>query len=99
MVDTATRISSPAELASRQEELAAAAEGRRRVLVCSTGCLAIGAREVEETFRSEVAGAGLEDEVDVVQTGCHGLCAMAPVAVLEPHDIVYGRNRVKYVTT
>jgi NADP-reducing hydrogenase subunit HndC len=44
-----------------------------------------------------VAAAGLEDEVDVVQTGCHGLCAMAPVAVIEPNDIVYGRNRVKYI--
>ncbi len=97
MVDTASRISSPSDLASVQEQLAAAAEGRRRVLVCSTGCLAIGAREVEATFRSEVAAAGLEGEVDVVRTGCHGLCAMAPVAVIEPHDIVYGRNRVKYV--
>ncbi|NNC93302.1 MAG: NADH-quinone oxidoreductase subunit F [Acidimicrobiia bacterium] len=97
MVDQASRIASPADLASLQARLAVAAEGRRRVLVCSTGCQAIGAREVEATFRREVAAAGLEDEVDVVQTGCHGLCAMAPVAVIEPYDIVYGRNRVKYV--
>jgi NADH:ubiquinone oxidoreductase subunit F (NADH-binding)/(2Fe-2S) ferredoxin len=97
MVDKPTRIATPADLASRQERLATAAEGRRRVLVCSTGCLAIGAREVEAAFRSEVAAAGLEGEVDVVQTGCHGLCAMAPVAVIEPNDIVYGRNRVKYI--
>jgi NADH:ubiquinone oxidoreductase subunit F (NADH-binding)/(2Fe-2S) ferredoxin len=96
-VDQATRIASPADLASLQDRLATAAEGRRRVLVCSTGCLAIGAREVEATFRSEVAAAGLEGEVEVVQTGCHGLCAMAPVAVIEPYDIVYGRNRVKYI--
>jgi NADH:ubiquinone oxidoreductase subunit F (NADH-binding)/(2Fe-2S) ferredoxin len=93
----APRIASPEDLTELQDQLATAAEGRRRVLVCSTGCLAIGAREVEATFRSEVAAAGLQDEVDVVQTGCHGLCAMAPVAVIEPYDIVYGRNRVKYI--
>ena len=97
MVETAIRIGSPTDLGSLQDRLATAAEGRRRVLVCSTGCLAVGARDVEAAFRQEVAAAGLADEVEVVRTGCHGLCAMAPVAVIEPYDIVYGRNRVKYV--
>ena len=95
--DIASRIEAPADLASLQDQLATAAEGRRRVLVCSTGCLAVGARQVGAAFRAEVEAAGLEDEVDVVETGCHGLCAMAPVAVIEPYDIVYGRNRVKYI--
>ena len=62
MVDAASRIASPEDLTALQDQLAAAAEGRRRVLVCSTGCLAIGAREVEATFRSEVAAAGLIGE-------------------------------------
>jgi len=92
-----TRIGSPDELAALREELAAAAEGKKRVLVCSTGCLAIGARDIEAAFREGVVVAGLEDEVDVVATGCHGLCAMAPVAVIEPDDVFYGRNRAKFV--
>ena len=92
-----TRIASPDDLAALREQLAAEAEGKRRVLVCSTGCLAIGARDIEAAFREGVAAAGLDGEVEVVATGCHGLCAMAPVAVIEPEDIVYGRNRVKYV--
>ncbi|HSF86970.1 MAG TPA: NuoF family protein [Acidimicrobiia bacterium] len=92
-----SRIASPDELASLRDRLASAAEGKKRVLVCSTGCLAVGARDIDTAFRDGVAAAGLEAEVEVVQTGCHGLCAMAPVAVIEPHDIVYGRNRVKYV--
>ena len=49
--------------------LASAAEGKKRVLVCSTGCLAVGARDVEAAFREGVAAAGLEDEVEVVATG------------------------------
>ena len=97
MTTNGHRITTPADLASLQETLAARAEGRRRVLVCSTGCLAIGGREIEAAFRSEVAAAGLLNEVEVVKTGCHGLCAMAPVAVFEPSDIIYGRNRIKYI--
>ena len=92
-----TRLGSPEQLAAVRQELAAAAEGKKRVLVCSTGCLAIGAREIEAAFREGVAEAGLEDEVEVVATGCHGLCAMAPVVVIEPDDVIYGRVRAKFV--
>ena len=92
-----TRLGSPDELAARHDELAAAAAGKKRVLVCSTGCLAIGARDIEAAFREGVADAGLEDEVEVVATGCHGLCAMAPVVLIEPDDVFYGRNRAKFV--
>ena len=65
--------------------------------MCTTGCLAIGARDIEAAFREGIADAGLDDEVEVVATGCHGLCAMAPVVVIEPDEIIYGRNRAKFV--
>ena len=91
-----TRVATPEELAAKRDELAAA-EGRKRVLVCSTGCLAAGARDVETAYREGVAETGLEDEIEVVATGCHGLCAMAPVAVIEPGDVIYGRLRAKFV--
>jgi NADH:ubiquinone oxidoreductase subunit F (NADH-binding)/(2Fe-2S) ferredoxin len=91
-----SRLGSPAELTAWRAELAPAA-GQKRVLVCSTGCLAAGARDVETAFREQIAQAGLEEEVEVVATGCHGLCAMAPVAVIEPEDVVYGRLREKFV--
>ena len=82
MVASGTTISSPEDLASLRDQLAAAAEGRRRVLVCSTGCLAIGAREVEATEEAlahyrEAIGRKFLD---------YGYIA-----------IVYGRNRVKYI--
>ena len=84
-------IGSPEQLAQLRERLEAqAAKTTRRVLVCSTGCLAAGAKELGAAFRDKVAAAGLAEEVEVVQTGCHGLCAMAPVIVIEPEDIVYG---------
>ena len=61
-----TWLGSPDELAAARAQLAAAAEGKKRVLVCSTGCLAIGARDIEAAFREGVTEAGLEDEVEVV---------------------------------
>ncbi len=97
MSDNGHRTLTPDNLTSLREELIASAEGRRRILVCSTGCLAIGARDIDTALREAVAAAGIEDEVEVVRTGCHGLCAMAPVIVIEPDDIIYGRNRTKYI--
>ena len=97
MSQNGSKIASPADLHSRRERLITEDEGIRRILVCSTGCQAIGAREIETAFREGVVAADLQDEVEVVATGCHGLCAMAPVVVIEPDDIVYGRNRIKYV--
>ncbi len=70
---------------------------RKRVLVCSTGCRAVGALEVLQAFRTELARAGLDEEVRVVPTGCHGLCALAPVVVIEPEDILYGEVGVEDV--
>ena len=61
-----------------------------RVLVCSTGCRALGAVELSEAFRRAVATAGLEKKVQVVEVGCHGQCARAPLVLIEPGDYLYG---------
>lgn len=53
---------------------------RSHVLVCGgTGCTSSGSQRIIETLKSELARQGLQDEVAVVQTGCHGLCAMGPI--------------------
>ena len=41
-------------------------------------------------FRAKVAAAGLQEEVAVVDVGCHGQCVLAPVVVVEPHNFFYG---------
>ena len=83
------RISSAQELEERRQKLAAEGTGGTRVLVCMTGCRALGAMDVFKAFGEEVAAAGLKDKVEVVATGCHGLCAQAPVVVIEPHEYFY----------
>jgi NADP-reducing hydrogenase subunit HndC len=42
-----------------------------------------------ETLRTEIEKAGLEKEVSVVQTGCHGLCALGPIMIVYPEAVFY----------
>jgi NADH-quinone oxidoreductase subunit F len=60
------------------------------VLVCSTGCRALGAVELGKAFRRKVAAAGLDGQVQVVEVGCHGQCARAPLVLIEPQEYLYG---------
>ncbi len=63
---------------------------RTDVLVCGgTGCKSAGSAEVIEAFKREVAKKGLEDEVAVVQTGCHGFCEHGPLVIVYPEGTFY----------
>jgi NADH-quinone oxidoreductase subunit F len=84
-------IKSPKELKQTAERLRKARKHYQyRVLICMTGCRALGAAEVVTTFREKLAAAKLDKEVEVVETGCIGLCACAPVVLIEPGEILYG---------
>jgi NADP-reducing hydrogenase subunit HndC len=87
-----SRISNPKELAAfRARALESRKRVRGRVLVCSTGCRALGAVALAKAFNDKLAAAGLAAEVQVVDVGCHGLCARAPVVLIEPQDYFYGQ--------
>lgn len=63
---------------------------RAHVLVCGgTGCTSGGCEKVIEVLTQEIQAAGLDQEVCVVKTGCHGLCALGPVMIVYPDDILY----------
>jgi len=65
---------------------------RSHVLVCGgTGCVSSGSLEVMEEFKKELEKQGLEKEVALVQTGCHGLCEEGPIVVVYPDAVTYGR--------
>ncbi len=59
------------------------------VRICMTGCRAYGAEEIRDAFNEEISRRGLEDKVEIRETGCHGFCARAPVIVIDPQDIFY----------
>ncbi len=71
---------------------------RSHVLVCGgTGCTSSGSAEVLDAFKKSVEEQGLDKEVAVVQTGCHGLCALGPVVVIYPEATFYSQVTAKDV--
>jgi NADP-reducing hydrogenase subunit HndC len=65
---------------------------RSHVLVCGgTGCTSSGSQQIIDNFEAELKKNGLAEEVEIVRTGCHGLCAEGPVVVVKPDDIFYAQ--------
>jgi NADP-reducing hydrogenase subunit HndC len=63
---------------------------RSHVLVCGgTGCTSSGSTKIIDTLQAEIIKNGLKDEVSVVQTGCHGLCAQGPIVIIYPEATFY----------
>ena len=63
---------------------------RSQIMLCfGTGCVASGAGEVKKALEEELANRSLEEEIEVVTTGCNGFCALGPVMVVYPEGIFY----------
>ncbi|MBU9725243.1 NADH-quinone oxidoreductase subunit NuoF [Diplocloster modestus] len=63
---------------------------RSHVLVCGgTGCTSSGSEKIITTLEEEIKNKGLENEVAVVKTGCHGLCALGPIMIVYPEAAFY----------
>ncbi|WP_186423485.1 NADH-quinone oxidoreductase subunit NuoF [Lacrimispora celerecrescens] len=63
---------------------------RSHVLVCGgTGCTSSGSQQIMVKLRDELKNQGLDQEVSVVQTGCHGLCALGPIMIIYPDATFY----------
>lgn len=68
----------------------AKAAHKNYVLVCGgTGCTSNHSGDVVVAFKRNLVAAGLEDEVNIIQTGCQGLCAKGPVVVVHPGAVYY----------
>ena len=60
------------------------------VLVCGgTGCESSKADDIFNNLKAEVANAGLENDVQVVKTGCFGFCEKGPIVKVLPEDAFY----------
>ena len=69
---------------------------RSHVLICGgTGCTSSHSQEIMAAMTEEIKAAGLQDEVQVVQTGCFGLCALGPIMVIYPEGAFYSRVTVE----
>ncbi|MHC4497311.1 MAG: (2Fe-2S) ferredoxin domain-containing protein, partial [Planctomycetota bacterium] len=92
------KIDSPKKLKEIARQTQQARQGYRcRVLICMTGCRALGAANVAAAFREKLAAAELDKEIAVVETGCIGLCARAPVVLIEPYEYLYGGVKADHI--
>ncbi len=63
---------------------------RSNVLVCGgTGCTSSNSEAIIEKLQEEIKAQGLEKEVNVVRTGCFGLCALGPIMIVYPEGSFY----------
>ena len=71
---------------------------RTNVMVCGgTGCTSSGSKKIQQEFTRCIKEYGLEKEVQLVQTGCFGLCALGPVVIIYPDGTFYSRVTVEDV--
>ncbi|MBQ7712303.1 MAG: (2Fe-2S) ferredoxin domain-containing protein, partial [Clostridia bacterium] len=71
---------------------------RSHILVCGgTGCHSNNSANILKAFNEELAKANLTADVQTVQTGCFGLCAVGPVVIIYPEGAFYSCVKVEDV--
>ncbi len=71
---------------------------RSHVLVCGgTGCTSSNSQKIIDTMNAELKAKGLENEVQVIRTGCFGLCALGPIMIVYPEGCFYSEVKVEDV--
>ena len=66
------------------------AEYRMHLLVCTgTGCVSNKAFRIRDKLEEEIAKQSLQEEIQIIPTGCNGFCANGPIVVVQPEGIFY----------
>ena len=69
---------------------------RTHILVCGgTGCSSSHSQELIDAFHNLLQERGLAGEVQVIKTGCFGLCALGPVVIVYPEGCFYSHVTVE----
>ncbi|MDE6031955.1 MAG: NADH-quinone oxidoreductase subunit NuoF [Oscillospiraceae bacterium] len=72
--------------------------GVKDVLVCGgTGCTSSGSAKIIKTLEEEIEKNGLKDKVNVIKTGCFGLCALGPIMIVYPEGIFYSKTEAEHI--
>ena len=63
---------------------------RAHLLVCAgTGCVSCGSFKIKDALEEEIRKRKLQDEVQVVATGCNGFCERGPIVLVQPDGVFY----------
>ena len=71
---------------------------KNHILVCGgTGCHSNHSGEILTEFAAQAKAQGFENDIQVIQTGCFGLCAKGPVVIVYPEGAFYSQVQVEDV--
>ncbi len=63
---------------------------RINLMICTgSGCVSNGAFRIKEAFQKELRKRNLQDEIQIVTTGCNGFCGNGPIVSIQPDGIFY----------
>ena len=63
---------------------------RITLMICTgSGCVSNGAFRIKEAFQKELRKRNLQDEIQIVTTGCNGFCGNGPIVSIQPDGIFY----------
>ena len=63
---------------------------KKNILICGgTGCTSSKSPQIIENLNKLIKEKGIEDKVEVIKTGCFGLCAKGPIVIIYPDETFY----------
>jgi NADH:ubiquinone oxidoreductase subunit F (NADH-binding)/(2Fe-2S) ferredoxin len=63
---------------------------RMQLLVCGgTGCNDLQSEAILDNLRLELEANALENDIQVIRTGCFGLCKLGPIVKVMPDEVIY----------
>ncbi len=66
------------------------ADKSKQVLICGgTGCTSSHSMDIRKKLEEELAAQGIADQVEIIVTGCFGLCARGPIMIVYPGATFY----------
>lgn len=70
---------------------------RMQFMLCAgTGCIASGSLDLKSALERELTKRNLQDEVQIIMTGCNGFCAQGPIMVAYPDGVLYSRVKPEH---
>ena len=88
------------EVKMRKNDGSVESKYKYQILICGgTGCHSNHSGDLINEFKALIGEKGLQNDVEVIQTGCFGLCAVGPVVIVYPEDAFYSKVKVEDVRT
>ncbi len=94
------KLENRSALESYRNALLTEQENRKKKLIslcAGSGCGAYGTAKVYDALVQELAKQGLQKDVEVKLSGCHGFCEKGPILVIHPEGIFYPQIKEDHI--